>query len=312
LNAIRLLHPDSDASPANGGEDALRKVRIVTEIRSAVQEVRDLPTLPNIAIQAMRIASNKNSSAVELEKVINVDVALTGKILRTANSAYYGVPRKIDSLRMALVVIGMDEISNLVTTSSILKMFPSRPGIQTFDVAQFWFHSAAVAELTTGLYDVLSLPRPGAAYVSGLLHDLGRLILYQYFNHYHVKIMELIERRRIPTHQTEIEVIGVDHGHIGGWLIQRWNLPEEIINAVSQHHIRPQDTPQYSLPVMIDRANSLFYHLMNSQPDETAAFLRDDRDWQEWIGSRGAPISTIVANLFGRLDRARSLLDMMR
>lgn len=293
-------------------DDAKRKVAIVTEIRSTIQDVRDLPTLPNIAFEVMKFAGNPTKGITDLVEVMEVDVALTGKVLRTANSAYYGVPRKIDSLRMALVVIGMDEISNLVTTASVLKAFPARPGGSEWDAAAFWFHSAAIAELTTGLYDALAVPRPTGAYVAGLLHDIGRLVLHQYFHPYLMECDTLAEKEGIPRHRAEQQLLGVDHGHVGAWLAQRWNLPEEISGSIAQHHIRPADAPTHGLSAVIDQADRLFYIMQGRAPEQVAELLRDDNAWREWIGSRGGTTAALVQALSNKMERATRLLDMLK
>jgi len=296
----------------SSADEGLKKIAIITEIRTMIQEVKDLPTLPSIAFEVLKIAGKPNSSTNELARVMEVDVALTGKILRTANSAYYGVPRKIDSLRMALVVMGMDEISTLVTTASILKAFPTETGEDDWDPKYFWFHSAAVAELTVGLYDILKLPKPTGAYVAGILHDVGKLMLHQYFNQYWSATQTLVRQEGILEYRAEQQLLGVDHGHIGAWLIQRWNLPDDISNAVAQHHIRASDSPQYGLSAVIDFADRLFNKMYNRPSEDVVEDLRNDSDWRDWIGSRSTTTPTLVQELTERMEKASRLLDIMK
>lgn len=296
----------------SSADEGLKKIAIITEIRTTLQEVRDLPTLPSIAFEVLKIAGKPNANVNDMVRVMEVDVALTGKILRTANSAYYGVPRKIDSLRMALVVIGMDEISNLVTTASILKAFPAQTGSDDWDARHFWFHNAAVAELTIGLVDLLNLPKPTGAYVAGILHDVGHLMLHQYFNKYWKECQQFANSNGMPNFRAEQQLLGVDHGHVGAWLIQRWNLPDEISQAVAQHHIRPADSPQYGLCALIDFADRLFHRMFNRPAEKVVEELRDDDEWREWIGSRASTTEVMVKELYARMDRATRLLEIMK
>lgn len=296
-------------STAGGGLD---KIAVIAEIRQTLTEVRDLPTLPTIVMEVMKLVSNPNSSVSEIVELLEEDLALTGKLLRTANSAYYGVPRKIDNLKMALVIIGMDEVSNLITSSSVLKMFPSRPDSEGFDSAAFWRHSAATAEITQGLYAGLRLPKNSGAYVAGLLHDIGKLVLNQYFHHYYLQCTDYALEYSVTPARAEAEVIGVDHGHIGGWLAQRWNLPDEIINAIAQHHIRPADTPQYSFPEMLDWADR-FYSLLNGRtPDRVIAMLMKNQEFLDWIGTRSIPLPNLVNDLFNRMERSLKLQEILK
>lgn len=271
----------------------------------------DLPSLPSVAMEVMKRVSDPNTGVIDLVEAIQVDVGLTGRLLRTANSAYYGVPRKIDSLRMALMVIGMEEISSIVTAASVMKMFSPKQDGPKLDIPAFWLHSASVAELTLGLYEFVAMPKPTGAYVAGLLHDIGVLVLHQNFPDLRAATLKLVSDGRLASARAEVEIIGVDHGHIGAWLIQRWNLPEEIINGVAQHHIRPQDISIYSLPAMIDRADSLFYMLQSNPAEVAVNTIRDSESWQEWISSRGSTIPVLVEKAQKRLERASSLLEAL-
>jgi len=297
-----------DQTPTNGAED---KAAIINRVRQTIQDLRDLPTLPTIALEVRRLISDPKTNMAELVEVIEEDLALTGRILRIANSAYYGVPRKIDNLKMALVILGMTEISNLIMTITVFRLFPDRPGQRSLDLTSFWRRSAICAEITIGLFEQLKTPPPSGAYIAGLLHDLGMLLLDQHFHDLYVKCLESSESDKTTMLEAELKVIGVDHGHIGSWLTKRWNIPEEITLAIAQHHIRPAETNPYSLSVVVSWADKLSYMLDGHSPEEAAKLLAGDQDWHNWFPVKSASTTDVVSRLQARLDRSLTMIQLL-
>jgi putative nucleotidyltransferase with HDIG domain len=303
-----MLGGKVDTGPATGSFD--EKARQIDLIRRTIQELRDLPTLPLIAVEVRRLASDPNKGVAQLVEVVEEDVALTSRILRIANSPYYGVPRKISNLKMAMVILGMREIINLVTTISVVRLFPDRGG-HPFDLQTFWKHSAATAELTSGLVEALRIPSSGSAYIAGLLHDIGKLVLSQFFRDQFVQSMNLSQEQKIPLPEAELRVIGVDHGHVGSWLIQRWNIPEEIGQAVAQHHIRPPTAPAHSLPVVIDWADRIEHLFENRTVEEVTAELAGNPHWLSWYGEQRTLLPDLVSRFKVRLDRSIMMMGIL-
>ena len=288
------------------------KAEMISRIRSKLDEIRDFPTLPNVAQEARRIIADPNSSMHDLVHVIDGDMALTSRILRIANSAYYGVPRKIDNLKMALVVLGMKEINNLVTTISVMRLFPSDSEFAAFDIPRFWKHSAVCAELTVGLYQGLRMHLPSSVYIAGLLHDVGKLVLAQYFFDQFLKCLEVAVNEKVTFAEAEIRQFGIDHGHIGSWLIKRWSIPDEICDAVAKHHVRPANSPRFDLAAVIDWADRLYYLMEGEFANQVTALLEKDPEWNIWKASAGYPTPKVVEQLYARMHRSMTLLNLLK
>lgn len=287
------------------------KASLIDLIRTTINDLRDLPTLPSMAIEVRKIASDPKSNMANLVEVIEEDMALTSRILRIANSAYYGVPRKIDNLKMALVILGMNEISNMVMTITILRLFSRDDQGRAFDIKSFWRHSAACAELTVGLYQGLAKSVPSSAYIAGLLHDIGKLIMDQHFHEYFMACLGRAEEEQVSMADAELHVIGVDHGHVGSWLTKRWNIPEDICQAVAQHHIRPADYSPHGLAAVIDRANRISHLFENQSVEETIEILTNDQEWNDWFvkGNVGTP--QLITQLDERLQKSITMVDIL-
>ncbi len=288
------------------------KAEVISKIQDVLERVRDLPTLPIVAHEVQRVIHDPKSSMSDLVNVIESDVALSARILRIANSAFYGVPRKVDNLKMALVIIGMDEVNNLVTTVSIMRLFPDGSMNGSFDVSKFWKHSAICAELSVGLYEGLRQPRPSSAYVAGLLHDIGKMLLAKYFNDYFIKCLRLAVKEGLSLAESEVEIIGVDHGHVGSWLTKRWNLPDEINEAIAQHHIRSADSPRFGLATVIDWSDRLYYLMEGHTIEQVIVILQNDPGWKSWKREVGYPTERLIHMLHYRIARSISMISILR
>jgi putative nucleotidyltransferase with HDIG domain len=238
----------------------------VQEIKDQILASGDLPTLPLIALQVGRLASNPLTGMSEIVRIIRNDPPLTAKILRVANSAFYGMPRRIESLNMALVVLGMRELNNLVTCITVLKTFPPLPGIQGFDRRAFWEHSAGTGEIARVIATRLHLRLHGVEFTAGLLHDVGKIIFEQYLHDDFTSALALAQEQRLSSVDAERQILSVDHAEIGAWLAEHWQLPPTITEAIRYHH-QSHLSPQFASLTAVVRLADLF----------TTALLDDSR-----------------------------------
>jgi putative nucleotidyltransferase with HDIG domain len=228
----------------------------VAEIKDIILAAGDLPTLPTIAMEVACLANNPMTGMSEIVRIIRNDPALTAKILRVANSAFYGMPGRVESLNMALVVLGMREISNLVTCISVFKTFPVSGNGKSFDRRAFWEHSAGCGEIARVIASKLNMRLHGIEFTAGLLHDIGKIMLEQYLHEPYVHSLRLVETERISTTEAELQTIGVDHAEIGAWMAESWTIPESIAEAIRYHHqpvLAPNNQP---LAAVIHLANT--------------------------------------------------------
>jgi putative nucleotidyltransferase with HDIG domain len=227
------------------------------EIKDRVIASGDLPTLPIIALEVSRLANSPLTGMSDIVRIIRNDPPLTAKILRVANSAFYGMPRRIESLNMALVVLGMRELNNLVTCITVLKTFPAGQSGSKFDRRAFWEHSAGCGEIARVIATRLHLRLHGVEFTAGLLHDVGKIILDQYFHSEFMQAIQLADQDHISLVDAERRVLGADHAEMGAWLAERWSLPPSIVEAIRFHH-QPQLSPEQPTLTAVVRLADVF------------------------------------------------------
>lgn len=217
------------------------------KIRREVEEIGALPTLPEIPMKILQLIANGKSSMADISKIVERDPAFTANILKVANSPYYGVRQKVASLQLALTLLGLNEIINIVTSISIVRIYASRGKAASLDRTKFWRHSFGCATAARMLSNDLNFDTGGVDFVAGLLHDIGKLILDQ---HFHAKLREthrLREKEELSVLEAERQVMGVDHALLGSWLAQKWDLPAILIESITYHH-RPLDVLALGTP----------------------------------------------------------------
>ncbi len=199
--------------------------------------LNSLSSVPASALQAMRKLQDPNANMGEVVQIINYDPGMTSNILKLANSSYFGCSHAISTLRDAIVRLGVKKTFQLVTAAVASAAIRTKIRGYVMNSDQLWDHSIAVAVAAENLADSLNLEGEKIAFTAGLLHDLGKVVIGKH----------LIDKKVRKEFQTavaassllvsaELELLGIDHAEAGGLLLQEWNIPESLVNAVRWHH----------------------------------------------------------------------------
>ena len=203
--------------------DALNKKKII------------LPELPAVVFELNEVIANPMSSAANIAEVVNRSPSLTALLLKIVNSSFYNFPSKIDKVSHAVSLIGIREISGLAMGISILSVFKNIPK-EVIDMHAFLKHSLACGILARVLAAHLNSPQTEQLFVSGLLHDLGRLILYIHFPKESHNIITQSRNRSKLLYREEQDYLGCNHAQVGRQLLKQWKLPVMLENNVLYHH----------------------------------------------------------------------------
>lgn len=235
-----------------------------------LSRIRNLPSIPTLMLEVSRLLDDPKTSATELGKIISRDQAMVAKVLMIANSPLYGIPRKVSTVEFAIVILGFNHIKNIVVALSVMDAFQNA-NKRKWNRNKFWIHSMAMGVLSKRIAGDLGFGKTGEAFTAGLLHDLGISALQRYFPNEFASILKLVETEKLRHLTAEKMTMGLTHAEIGQFLIDNWNLPENLSNAVRFHH-EPSCADDSALASIIHLADFM-----------TQKFQKGDFDWDENI-----------------------------
>jgi putative nucleotidyltransferase with HDIG domain len=208
-----------------------------------VERIGELPTLPAIYARLAELTSSPDTSAEDLERVIEKDQALAGNLLKLVNSAFYGFPVEIRTISRAVMIVGFRALTQLALSASVLNMFRDDDH-EDLDYPAFWAHAIGVAVTSRRLAMIRGGCPPEEAFLGGLLHDIGILVHARHLETEFSEFLGLARRRDLRVYEAEREVLGFDHADTGHALVTEWRLPKVLADAVFAHH-----EPSRALPV---------------------------------------------------------------
>ncbi len=213
-------------------------------IEQIVLKTADLPTIPAAAIKVMRETQSSNASAATVARILVTDQALSAKVLRLANSAFYGLSRKITDLSEAVVVLGMKSVKNLALVAGTYPWMQRPLTGYSLGPEEMWRHAFGTAVASQLIARTSRKASEDVAFTAGLLHDLGKVALSVWLENKMGAILLYAGREGISYDEAERRVLGYDHCQVGYHLATSWNLPEEICTCNLFHH-KPSNADEF-------------------------------------------------------------------
>jgi putative nucleotidyltransferase with HDIG domain len=204
--------------------------------RKKIESIPSLPTLPSVAKHIVATAANPKANASDIGAIIEQDQALTTKVLKLVNSSYYGFPQQIKTVNHAIVILGFNKVRAVALTALIFDLTKGRSG-NRLHIPSFWIHSLGTAISAQSVAGNLGLGiTPEDAFVAGLLHDFGKLILDQYLTEEYTPVLQAARERHTLLRDMEREILGFDHQQVGAWATEKWMFPPALVAAIRYHH----------------------------------------------------------------------------
>lgn len=201
-----------------------------------VQYVQEIPALPDVAMKVLRMTEDPLVSAREVAAAVAVDVALTSRILKIANSAYYGMSRRISTVNEAVLLLGMRSLRSLALAAAAYDTLKQEVRGYSLPAGELWRHSVACALTSQVVAHRSRAAAAEEAFVAGLLHDVGKVVLNTYVGDQFQAILALVELEGIPFHEGEKVILGFEHAEVGARIAEKWNLPSHLCGAIAGHH----------------------------------------------------------------------------
>lgn len=210
------------------------------DLDELIREVVKLVSVPDVYYKLESLIEQPSSTIDDFSKVLSADADLCARLLNLANSAFYSMSAPIVSIEKAIMQIGVRQIREMVLVTAIKGSFDSLPSKQV-DMQSFWRHSLAVGMMAKHLAKAIKMPQPDTMYVPGLLHDIGRLVLFLKLGDEMGELMIRRDDEKLSLHRLEFEFLSYTHAEVGGRLLAQWKVPPSIVEPVLHHH-----QPHYS------------------------------------------------------------------
>jgi len=222
-----------------------------------VNKVKDMPVLPGRVNKIIEITEDPDSTIQDLEKEILKDQSLTSKILKLANSAYYGYPRKINTVSQATILLGFQTIKSMALASTVSKIMAAELKGYALEKNDLWTQSQTCAIISRYIAKNIQYPNPETAYIGGLLRDIGKTILNYYVEQEYNAIVNKVEYGQMSFLEAEEEILGFNHAQVGEKIATKWNFPEELVEAIGLHHSPEKSTINPPLVSIVHIADAI-------------------------------------------------------
>jgi len=288
--------------------------RIATDrvaLKRVTEETMTLPTFPIVASRLIEEVARPDATSEEIARIVSLDPALTARTLKLANSDFYGFPRKVGSVDLAVLVLGPSTIRDLVLTSSVVQTL----GQAGTALEGLLSHSMACGIAARALAERAKYRLTGDAYAAGLLHDLGKVALRQNDASRYDAVLALCRTQKTSVVDAERGLYGSDHAEVGGWLAERWGLPADIVEAIACHHRPEAAARNRALGALVHIANSLAERAgyawatgLTPAPVQATAWALVEPD----AGARNVMLAELVQDVIRETEREKALFAEFR
>lgn len=269
-----------------------------------IDSVEDLPTLPAIVMELLNSIDKEELNVQELAQKVSLDLALTAKTLRYANSAYYSTLIKVTTVQQAISLLGLSTVRQIVMTAALSGCFPEN-NCKGFSHKDFWRHSNAVAIAARILARRLNL-NTDVAFTAGLLHDIGALVLATCYTASYEQVLLHRQEQASTQFEAERQLIHIDHAVIGEALARQWNFSDMMIKAIAGHH-QPETPGLGFLATIIHVADGIAHALGATMTPDLAPPEITGQSWES-LGLDQALLDEVLAEAATEFEKLQDMV----
>ena len=213
------------------------------DIANRVKSIEGLPSFPATHAEILKLANSEDSSSEDVADKLQLDSGLLATVFKIVNSAGYGFRKKVDSLQLAVTLLGLEELANIVMAAQVYDKLGDYDDGAGLDLKAFWRHAVGVGFASRAISKKVQ-QEAESAFLAGMLHDVGKIVLDRYFGEYYKGVMEIVEDGTTSIYAAEQEIMGITHAEIGGVLAGEWKFANNYVNTIIYHH-KPKDAARY-------------------------------------------------------------------
>jgi HD-like signal output (HDOD) protein len=249
---------------------------ISRKVQDIIRSIDNLRPMPGNVTRLMKEIDQPDVSISNLAGLVMLDQALAAQVLQVSNSVSLGYARTCSTVYEAIMHIGLGRLKSTLLASSATEMMKRRLNGYKLGEGELWNHSLVTAVISEWLAQTLRYTNTEEAYISGLLHDLGKLFLDQFVLNDYASIVEYVQKYRMQLWQVEEKLIGIDNARVGGLIAEHWNFPIVLVDAIRFHHAPSFARTNQRLPAIVNIANSFASELRRSNPDLFSNFIHPE------------------------------------
>jgi len=268
----------------------------------------EIATLPEITMRIVEVVQDPKSTAHDLHRIVSNDPALSARVLRVVNSAFYGLPGQIGSIDRAIMLLGLNAVKNIAIAASLTKMFQQKVPTDDFSGKDLWTHSVAVGASNKLITGAIGLALPDEAFLGGLIHDLGLVALLQCFSEKIPEIVQLV-KAGVRFRQAETNVIGADHQEIGMALAAKWKFPRSFQYVSGYHHNPEELAKENRLLAIVTHISDVICAQQGLGLTITVESEEINPELMAEIGLSEEKLQEVSENVEAELDVVKSLIE---
>ncbi len=278
-------------------------------VAKALGKVGDLPTMPEVVAEVLVLTNDPDVAMGDVSAVIERDPGLSAKLLKVSNSSFYGMKQVVGTLKLALVILGVREVRNIALGVSVVESLRNRDTEILLTRSGLWNHSVLVGGLAKKLGSHFSMSMQGEDFIAGLLHDIGKMVLWRQLRKEYEPVFNASGGHSLPLCEAERKALGFDHADTAAFLAEKWNMPATLADALWCHHAseeRPlENAKDPQLAALVRVANTAARERIGQGSDAECLSANDEQSWNIIlsgheplsISSRRALVSGFVKEL---------------
>ena len=284
----------------------------MTAIQTLLTEIKNLKPMPAIVSQLLELTERQDSHMAEIAELIQYDPILTANLIRTCNSAYFGLRHPVESIADAVALLGLEQVADLVILKSSEEMLAGSHTGYGLEDGAIWRASVSSAAVARSIATTLGVDHRNTLFTAGLLKDMGKPILDRFVGEQREAIQRAMATEAISFHQAEKKIIGVDHAELGGMLAKIWKFSPRMTHLIRHHHMRPQKKGSESDPgvAVVHLADCICMMLgIGVGNDGLSYYFHEDAALELGIGPKD--FTAIMAESMDTIQRVEALLKVI-
>ncbi len=282
----------------------------MTSLQYLLEEVRNLKPIPAVANQLLEVVDNPDSSMDDIANVIQYDPVMTANILRTCNSAYFGLKHPAESIKDAVNLLGTDQIIELVLLKSGAGTFSGRQSGYGLEEGEMWRYSVSSAVIAKQIAVQMKLENKNTIFTAALVKDIGKIILEKYVARVRHKILELVEKENLSFREAEKKLLGIDHAELGAMIAKMWKFSPKMVKIIRHHHLADETMIKDKEVAVVYLADCISMMIGVGVGSDGLAYRFRDETIRE-LGLTADDVALIIAEYGANMQEIENLLKIV-